>query len=273
MFELNICDELTDFINELIRLLKEDWKKFKLFIKQNKTYVYWFIALVFTLQFTDLMSLGSSWDRYCNKKNNMNKYIKDTDKEIQNGGAQSSTPTPVVAAAQAQGPTEKSPLRRLPQQQQQQQKQQQQQPRLPGFKGLVQKSKEQKQEKSDAKKAMHSEASSAGKDAASKALELGASSKQAKALGKQASKEALKTAKKQAKIDKTLDKKGGPFGRFGIGGPLSQSLPAIAENLTTIFSFLTFVLMFIGVISLPIFLFIIITYCAIKSLVGRFSNL
>ena len=36
MIEFEFCDNLIDFIEELNELLKEDWRKFKIFIKENK---------------------------------------------------------------------------------------------------------------------------------------------------------------------------------------------------------------------------------------------
>ena len=67
MSSFTLIDELVDFANELIYLIKQDWEKFKLFIKEYKKYVFWVVVLLITMQFTDLMSLGSSWDKYCSK--------------------------------------------------------------------------------------------------------------------------------------------------------------------------------------------------------------
>jgi len=60
-------DELCSFSVELVELLKEDWRKFKLFIKKNKNYCLWILILFITLQFTDLLNLGASWNSYCKK--------------------------------------------------------------------------------------------------------------------------------------------------------------------------------------------------------------
>ena len=64
---ITIYDELSSFSVELVELLKEDWQKFKLFIKKNKNYCLWILILFITLQFTDLLNLGASWNSYCRK--------------------------------------------------------------------------------------------------------------------------------------------------------------------------------------------------------------
>jgi hypothetical protein len=78
MYSFTLIDELGDFANELIYLIKQDWEKFKLFVKEYKKYVFWVVVLLITMQFTDLMSLGSSWDKYCSKNGIQNR--------IQTGG-------------------------------------------------------------------------------------------------------------------------------------------------------------------------------------------
>ena len=71
----SLFEELTEFTDELVLLLKQDWEKTKKFIREHKNYFLWVCALFIGAQFTDIMTLGKSWDNYC-KKNG-----------IQNGGA------------------------------------------------------------------------------------------------------------------------------------------------------------------------------------------
>lgn len=66
-----IYDEIISFSKELVELLNEDWIKFKIFIKKNKKYCFWVICLLITMQFTDIMNLGASWDRYCKNNNHI----------------------------------------------------------------------------------------------------------------------------------------------------------------------------------------------------------
>ena len=58
-------DEFISFGEELIELLEEDWIKCKKFIKKNKKYCMWVLILFITMQFTDIINLGTSYDRYC----------------------------------------------------------------------------------------------------------------------------------------------------------------------------------------------------------------
>ena len=83
MVELSFFNNIKDFIDELYELLKEDWKKFKTFVKENKNYIIWSIIAIMTLQITDIMKIGSSFNIYC-KNNN-----------IQYGGSSASAPPPL----------------------------------------------------------------------------------------------------------------------------------------------------------------------------------
>ena len=77
----SLFEELTEFTDELVLLLKQDWEKTKKFIREHKNYFLWVVALFIGAQFTDIMTLGQSWDNYC-KKNG-----------IQNGGGLTATET------------------------------------------------------------------------------------------------------------------------------------------------------------------------------------
>ena len=67
MIEFDFFDNISEFLEELKELLEEDWRKCKLFIKENKKYILWLFITLITLQFTDIFSLGSSWNNYCKK--------------------------------------------------------------------------------------------------------------------------------------------------------------------------------------------------------------
>ena len=76
MSNITIYDELISFSVELVDLLKEDWRKFKIFINKNKKYCLWIIVLFITMQFTDLLNLGAAWDRYCKTHDIHNPHIQ-----------------------------------------------------------------------------------------------------------------------------------------------------------------------------------------------------
>ena len=73
MPEYTIIDELIDYCYELYDLIIQDWEKAKIFFKKHVKYMFWVVVLVITMQFTDILSLGKSWDNYCSKSNTIQK--------------------------------------------------------------------------------------------------------------------------------------------------------------------------------------------------------
>ena len=211
MIEFEFFDNLIDFIKELYELLKEDWVKFNLFIKENKKNVIWCLIAFITLQFTDVMSLGSSWDKYC-KKNN-----------IQKGGSSGTAPDTADTAEPEMTKNQKK------------------------------KEKEVKQ-KADFNAAKQ------------------------KILDK---KEAKKTAEGEDSV-KSVDKKLGFFnklkgqvqksaGQHGMAGPVLGNLDGIFGAVGGMFTFAAVILIFFGILSLPVLIFLVITYCIVKKIVGKLA--
>ena len=215
MSTFTLINELVDFTNELIELLKKDWKKFKIFVKEYKKYVFWIIVLLITMQFTDLMSLGTSWERYCNK-NDIKNGIKNNS-TIQKGGS-NAMPDKIPDA------------------------------HTPDTESNEQNKKKDKKEKKKEKK----------EDIKKKARQL---------LTNQSGSES-----------KDIDKKLGMFKKFkgnlGNGaGPVFGNLDRIFKYTEAMFVILTSILIIVGVLSLPVLIFIVITYCVIKMMVGKFMIL
>ena len=207
-----LIDELIDFTNELIELLKQDWEKFKVFVKEYKKYVFWIIVLLITMQFTDLMNLGTSWDRYC-KKNGINSNSNDNNiSNIQKGG--DNTAPEKIPETELNEPIKKQT-----------------------------KKEKQKEKKEDIRQ---------------KARQL---------LDNQNGSES-----------KDIDKKLSMFSKFkgnlGNGaGPVFGNIDRIFKYTETMFVILTSILIIFGVLSLPVLIFIVITYCVIKMMVGKFMIL
>ena len=205
MSNFTLIDELVDFTYELIELLKQDWEKFKIFIKEYKKYLFWIMVLFITMQFTDLMSLGSSWEKYC-KKNGIDSNSKDSnskDSNIQTGG---------------------------------------------------------------------------GNEAPAEAPKQIKTSIERKAIIK---KEGQKVARGMGSESKDIDRKLGFFrqfksqfsGNIGGAGPVFGNLDRIFKYTEAMFAIFTTILIIVGVLSLPVLIFLIITYCVIKLLVGKFMIL
>lgn len=206
MSNFTLIDELIDFTNELIELLKQDWEKFKKFVKEYKTYLYWILVLFITMQFTDLMSLGSSWERYC-KKNGIDSNSKNSN-NMQKGGGNNAAPE-----APPEAPVET---------------------------------------KAEQKARLYKKKVSQRSDE--------------KAFGSES---------------KDIEKKLGWFKQFktqfstniGGAGPIFGNLDRIFKYTEAMFAIFTTILIIVGVLSLPVLIFLIITYCVIKLLVRKFMIL
>lgn len=185
----NIYNEITSFIIELIVLLKEDWIKFKLFIKKNKNYCLWILVLFITLQFTDLLNLGASWNRYCRQNEGKHNHNHN---QIQIGGDGGP-----AAPAAAEGKPDKA------------------------------------QAKEDKKQA------------------------------KEDKKEAKKAEKDQNKANKAASPAPG----------LSEGINKVTSMVSGMFVIISFILVVVGIISIPIIVFIVITYTILKYMLSNVSVL
>jgi len=208
MSNITLYDDFTSFFRELVELLKEDWIKFKLFITKNKKYCLWILILLITMQFTDLLNLGSSWDRYCKKHEGKTTHIHIGGSISGKGDG---TGLPSAAAADA-------------------------------MKADKEKKKADKAAKKEEKKQKGKEdkAHDAQKD------------------------EAKKNLKDQKKADKT---------KRSSAGPVFGSYDKIAGMVSGMFVIITFILIVIGIISLPVLVFIVITYTILKFMANKISVL
>ena len=201
MSNTTIYDDFTSFITDLIELLKEDWIKFKLFIKKNKNYCLWILILFITLQFTDLLNLGASWNRYCSKNegktnHNHNNNHNHNHNQIQMGGDG--------------GPAAPE--------------------------GKPDKATEKEQKKQD---------------------------KLAKKEEREQKKEAKKAEKDQNKANKAASPAPG----------LSEGINKVTSMVSGMFVIISFILVVVGIISLPIIVFIVITYTILKYMLSNVSVL
>jgi len=216
MIKLSFFDNFKDFINELIELLKEDWQKFKIFFKENKNSIIWLFISLITLQFTNVMSLGSSFNIYL-KKNN-----------IQQGGANDG---PVVSTAPA-APEKKPEAPKTKDEQIANEK-----------KKILDKKAEKKKAKEDKKK---EKGDGEGEDSDVKDID-----------------------KKLGIFNKLKGKISDSAGQHGMMGPVFSNLDGIMRAFEGIIAFVTLILIIVGIISLPVLIFLIITYCIIKFILGK----
>ena len=297
MIEFDLFDNLIDFIDELYILIKQDWVKFKLFVKENKNYILWLFIALITLQFTDIMNLGSSWNRYC-KKNN-----------IQQGGSNSGSAETATPTADSATPTaETKPAETKPAEQKAEQKAAPATPTAtpPETKPATPPATPPAKPEGETKSATSPAETKTNKQAEVKSAETAKTNKpegekktnkpedEKKTAESEGEKKTNKpTGEKKAgtgnsenkdKEDtvKDIDKKLGFFnklkgkikdsaGQHGLAGPVLGNLEGIFGAVGGIFTFAATILIFLGILSLPVLIFLIITYCVIKMMVGKLA--
>jgi hypothetical protein len=203
--------------------MKQDWENFKKFVKEYKTYIYWIVVLIITMQFTDLMSLGASWDRIC-KKN----AIKQS-----GGGGNAGTP-PAIEAVVAPATDTKT----------------------------------------------NTPAAATGETKAAAVAGTGETK-----AGRTFDKNLINQFASKSPETKDVEQKLGFFkrmkayvsgpttGKYGLAGPVFGSIDRITTYLQGLISVFTLVLVILGVVSIPVFIFLVITYTVFKVLVTKFFML
>ena len=248
----SIWEELKEFWDELVDLLYTDLRNSYLFLIENKNYFMCAVILAILLQFTSISTLGISFDRYCNKT--INNHIK------QSGGGEG---TPESNASQKV--QEYADYKKMKKDQK------------------AQKKADKKAAKEAEKEASLTDEQKASRDAKKKEISL--------FTAKQSSKNAYKTEAKerQAKEDesKANQKRIGFFeniknkfgkgsswgGQYGTLGPVFGNMEKIFDSVKTIFYIAAIVLTIAGVLSLPVLIFLIITYMVFKAMIGKFTVL
>jgi len=220
-----IIHELCECVEELTLLIKQDWEKSKQFIKKHKTYFFWILALFISMQFTDVLSLGKSWDIYCKKHN------------IQNGSGNDVSVN--SSTKQAEGSAVKQD------------------------EGSAVKQAEGsavKQAEGSAVKQAEGSAVKQAEGSADKQVENGPT----KGTGSPPSK---------GKLSKKIGKSKASFTSSIKSNPVFGNLDKVFDMTEGMFTILIFILVIVGVLSLPVIIFIIITYCIIKNLCSRLAIL
>lgn len=247
----SVWDECKEFFKELWDLLKIDLHNSYLFLTENKNYLVCAIILAFLLQFADINNLGTSFEKFCNKNN------IDTGINLKGGGGG--------------------------------------QPDIATFRSseaeLQAADKEVKQQKKEDKKAMAFKKEAAKKGLSGAEADAYASQqKSAQNLHKsrQSSKKAYDAEAKQQKKEESAAQanqkrisffeqiknkfaKGTNWGgTFGALGPVFGNMEKIMDSVKTIFYILTVILTIAGILSIPVLIFLIITYMVFKTMVGKF---
>ena len=212
MINFNFFNNLIDFIDELFELLKEDWKKFKLFAKENKKNLIWLFIALITLQFTDLIHIGNS----CNK------YYKNENIKLQKGGSVAPPPLPLPRVDRSKKPGAGAPA------------------------------------------AATAPAAPVAPTTAAPEAE------KSKGKGKEVDSES-KDVQKKLDLFNELKGKKNKLAKDGLAGPIFSNLEGIFGAVGGIFSLLVTILTILGILYLPVLIFIIITYCVIKKVLGHLA--
>lgn len=302
MSSFTLIDDLVDFTNELIELMKQDWKKFKIFIKEYKKYLFWIIVLLITMQFTDLMSLGSSWERYCNKTGNNNiqiggssfvpsdseVYKKSNLKSLASLESKAAKAEKKAAIKAAAGPQSakyiKNAAKSQVKAQELRKKADQAQASLTPITSTPEGQK--KLTKRAAKKAAAATQATADATKATEAADKAAlpegQHKAQRAMQKRHMARSLAFGASSGSETKNVERQLGWFKSFknrfsanvGSGaGPVFGNFDRIFQYTESLFIVVTSILLIVGVISLPVIIFLIITYCVLKTMVGKFTLL
>ena len=223
MIDFAFYDNLIEFFDELWVLLNEDWKKFKIFVSENKKNLLWLFIALITLQFTDIMHFGNSCNKYYLKSNN------------QNGGANASVNSVDPVSNNSNPVKQKEALKKQKE-------------------GQIEAAKKQiLSKKADKKAAKEAEAA------------------KKKGPAHEGDSETKDVQKKLDFFNKLKGKVKASAGQHGLAGPVFSNLEGIFESVGGMFAILSTILIIFGVLSLPVLIFIIITYCIIKMLVGKLS--
>ena len=230
MIEFAFFDNLIEFLDELYELLKEDWLKFKLFVKENKKNLIWIFFALITLQFTNILNIGNSCNKYYKNKN-----IQTIDH--QKGGSNavagpSAGPSGDAAGAAAPAAADAGPMTK------------------------------------EAFKAKEKAEKTAKIDAAKKKI---VEKKEAKKTAKEGDSESKNVQKNLDLFNQLKGKVSNAAGQHGLAGPIFGNLEGVMGGVTGLFTVFATLLVVFGILSLPVLIFIIITYCIIKMIVGKIA--
>jgi len=257
--EQTLLDEIKDFINQLWILLKQDFNNSILFISSNKSFFTTTVLLVLLLQVSNVSSLGSSFEKYCGK-------------HIMKGGSNISapapTPAPTPAPAPAPAPSTATPQATATATPQAQAQAQAQKPFINKKnqrkinKTLKRLQKKEQKDFNKGKIASLSDISKLKEAATSKVLDK-------KELKEQ--EEEMKANKERLSFFENIKKKfQSTLSPGALGGPVFGKLDLIFDSVKSIFYIIGVILTIVGIISLPVLVFLIITYYVLKTMVSKF---
>jgi hypothetical protein len=247
--KLSVWDEFKEFYTELWDLLKIDLHNSYLFLTENKNYLVCAIILAFLLQFADINNLGTSFEKFCNKNN------IDVGINLKGGGGEQ----PDVTTYRTMKAEEYAAKKEA-------QKQAKEDKKAMEFK---KKAEKKGIEDVDAYASKKKSAQNIHKSKQSSKKAYDAEAKQQKKQDSEA-----KANQKRISFFEQIKNKFGKGtdwgGKFGALGPVFGNMEKIMDSVKTVFYIVTVILTIAGILSIPVLIFLIITYMVFKTMVGKF---
>jgi len=252
-------EEFLDFLNELWSMIYNDARNSYFFLKENKKYISTVVILAFLLQFTNISNLGTSFDKYCNTQ------VKQL--QLQKGGNNNVQTLTFQEIGKLRAEAEASQAKDKKKEKASQKLQKRVDKAVD--KG---KAKDETINPEEKRKELLESDQKAKNDAemkkGSKEVAKGFSTKMKE---KRFQDDLLKANQERLSFFEGLKNKfsGSSLGST-LGGPLFGRMDLIFDTVKNIFYFIGLILMFAGIISLPVLIFLIITYMVFKSMVSKF---
>ena len=255
-------DEFKAFIVELWDMLKQDFRNSINFISSNKSFFTTAALLAILLQVSSISNLGASFEKYCGGR------------DMRGGGEE-----PVILSfqdAQAFKLKEKDAKKA-------QATQDKKQAKIKTKSGALAKQMMEADEKTGSVKT-EEEYKAKAKNVITqgeKAKEDAASLKKGKAASIADYKTGVDAARDQNKLMKANQERISFFEGIkkkfqstlssgALGGPLFGRMDLIFDSVKNIFYIITIILTIVGVLSLPVLVFLIITYYVFKTMISKF---
>ena len=253
----SLWDELKETYNELKYLIYSDFYKSYLFIIENKQYFIYAVTLSIIMQFTNISYVSSSYTKYCKTQRgggsdvsvtNSTKPIVPETPKINNGSKEKPIIPPETPKIN-NGSKEKPIVPEAPKKNNGSKE-----------KPIVPETPKINNSPETPKTNNGSEAPKTNNGSEAPKMNNGP--------------EAPKIPKQQMSIiDKLKDKfgKGSKLGgKYGFAGPVFSNMGKIFDSVKYIFSILAIILTIVGILSIPVLIFLVITYSVLKKMINRF---
>ena len=249
-------DELKDFLFELWYMLKQDFYNSIEFISSNKSFFTTAAILAILLQITSISYLGTSFEKYCGEK------------QMRGGGGENQ---PQVLSYQdykstkQQMKADKKAEKRLEKQAQKIDKKASAMKAANQKKGISQSLEHYKSQATE--KLMKKEDDlSLKKGKLASIANYKAGVDEAREQDK-----LLKSNKERISFFEGIKKRfQSTLSPGALGGPLFGRLDLIFDSVKSIFYIITLILTIVGVLSLPVLVFLILTYYVFKTMISKF---